>query len=141
MGIKEGEFDKVGNCGNMFLFVGFMVWDKGMILYERVVVVVEMDEKGVKWVRLRMFNINIFKVFEFKFRVEGEFLRYCLRGDYVMDGVLGIGLKIMLSFLDFVGVKIGKVLLMGNFIDIVIFFDGRMIEVFFVDVSNLGVFV
>jgi hypothetical protein len=141
VGIKEGELDKAGNCGNMSSLVGPMAWDKGMIPHERAAAVVETDEKGVKWARLRMFNTNTSKVLESKFRVEGEPLRYCPRGDYAMDGVPGTGSKITLSFLDPAGAKTGKALPTGNPTDTVTLPDGRTTEASLVDVSNPGVFV
>lgn len=141
VGIKDGSLDKAGNCGNMSSLVGPMAWDKGMIPQERMAAAVEEDGKGVKWARVRLFNTNTSKVLESKFKVEGEPLRYCPRGDYAMDGVPGQGSKITLSFLDPAGAKTGKALPTGNPTDTVTLKDGRTIQASLVDVSNPGVFV
>ncbi|KAK0386249.1 hypothetical protein NLU13_6086 [Sarocladium strictum] len=141
VGIKGGDLDMAGNCGNMSSLIGPVAWDKGMISKERAAAVVEEDEDGNKWARLRILNTNTSKVLESKFRVEGEPLKYCPRGDYAMDGVPGTGSKMTLSFLDPAGAKTGKALPTGNPTDIVTLADGRSVEASLIDVSNPGVFV
>ncbi|KAL2205046.1 DUF453-domain-containing protein [Sarocladium strictum] len=141
VGIKEGELDMAGNCGNMSSLIGPMAWDKGMISKERAEAVVEEDAHGEKWARVRFLNTNTSKVLESKFKVEGQPLRYCPRGDYAMDGVPGTGSKITLSFLDPAGAKTGRALPTGNPRDIITLSDGRSVEASLVDVSNPGVFV
>ena len=64
VGIKDGSLDTAGNCGNMSSLVGPMALDKGMLPKERVAAMVDVDEKGLKWARLRLFNTNTNKVLD-----------------------------------------------------------------------------
>ena len=141
VGIKDGSLDTAGNCGNMSSLVGPMALDKGMLPKERVAAMVDVDEKGLKWARLRLFNTNTNKVLESRFRVEGEPLRYCPGGEYAMDGVPSTGSLIRLSFLDPAGAKTGRALPTGRSTDSVTLRDSRSVEASLVDVSNPGVFV
>lgn len=138
VGIKDGKLDLAGNCGNMSSLVGPVAWDKGLINRDQIL---EEDEQGAKWARVRFFNTNTSKVLESKFMVKGEPPMFCPQGDYAMDGIPGTGSKVTLSFLDPAGAKTGQALPTGSPADKLHLPGSNTIEASLVDVSNPGVFV
>lgn len=133
VGIKGGDLDVAGNCGNMSSAVGPMAWDMGLAKRDRVV---QSDGE----VTLRLFNWNTNKILHSTFAIDRS-RDYDPTGDYTLDGVAGSGSKIILSFVDPAGSKTGKALPTGNAIDELELADGSCIKASLVDVANPGVFV
>ena len=133
VGIKEGELDVAGNCGNMSSVVGPVAWDEGLLARRSSI------EDGEATVRI--FNSNTSKIIHSTFSVDANSQKYEPCGDYSIDGVPGSGSRITLSFLDPAGAKTGKALPTGNAIDVLTLEDGASIRASLVDVSNPGVFV
>lgn len=132
VGIKEGDLDMAGNCGNMSSAVGPAAWDEGVV-------------KGLKVecgeVRVRMWNANTGKVVRSRFQVDGESGKYDPVGDYGIDGVPGKASRVTLSFLDPEGAKTGRALPTGNPIDDLLLQDGSKVQASLIDVANPGVFI
>jgi 2-methylaconitate cis-trans-isomerase PrpF len=135
VGIKEGNLDVAGNCGNMSSAVGPVAWDEELI-GDRATVASSGDE-----ITLRMYNSNTNKLVHSTFRINGKTGKYEPHGDYSLDGVPGKASKITLSFLDPAGAKTGKALPTGNKIDTLELQDDRTIRASLVDVANPGIFV
>jgi len=106
VGIRDGELDLAGNCGNMSAVVGPVAWDWGFVpeteRQGRVRVVEKKGEgakEGAKEGRergervmeamVKVFNTNTNKIIHSRFRVSGNPPRYDPSGDYGMDGVPG----------------------------------------------------
>lgn len=143
VGIRDGTLDTAGNCGNMSSVVGPAAWDMGLVAAEgRQRPEVKIDEDGVKWATLRLFNTNTQKIVASTFRVDGEPLVYSPVGEYEMDGVPGCHSCITMEFLDPAGAKTGKALPTGNAVDTLQLPDGLgEVQASLVDVGNPGVFV
>ncbi|KAF9773189.1 hypothetical protein IL306_009035 [Fusarium sp. DS 682] len=139
VGIRDGSLDMAGNCGNMSSLVGPAAWDSGLLSTQAKYV--EKDDNGLQWATVRFLNTNTNKVMSSKFRVEGDPLKYTHQGDYAMDGVPGLGSKVIMSFIDPAGAKTGKALPTGNPVDTLNLQDGTKIEASLVDVGNPGVFI
>lgn len=137
VGIKGGDLDMAGNCGNMSSAVGPVAWGAGMC--ERRDVLMMGD--AVCEARVKLFNTNTGKIIESSFKVDAEDGGYDSIGGYSIDGVPGSGSKITLSFLDPEGAKTGKALPTGNAIDELPLSDGTTIRASLVDIANPGVFV
>jgi 2-methylaconitate cis-trans-isomerase PrpF len=128
VGIKDGEVDYSGNCGNLMSAIGPYAVDTR---------VVDIDEDGPhptladnEPVTIRIYNTNTDKLIDATFPVsEGE--AAVAYGDFAIDGVAGTGAKIKLDFLDPAGSKTGKMLPTGNAVDV---FDG--IRTTCIDVGN-----
>ena len=135
VGIKGGDLDMAGNCGNMSSAVGPLAWDEGLISKDIGV----SDEIGE--VTLRMFNTNTNKIVHSTFSVDKRNGFYNPCGTYSIDGVPGTGSRITLSFIDPSGSKTGKALPTGNVIDTLKLQDGTTIQASLIDVANPGVFV
>ncbi|KAK3707051.1 hypothetical protein LTR37_012383 [Vermiconidia calcicola] len=132
VGIKGGDLDMAGNCGNMSSAVGPVAWDQGLANGIR-----KGDEMTV-----RMFNVNTSKIVHSTFSINAKDSKYEPCGEYSIDGVPGNGSRITLSFQDPAGSKTGKALPTGNTIDTLDFLpDGTKIQASLVDVANPGVFV
>jgi len=133
VGIKGGDLDVAGNCGNMSSAVGPMAWDIGLAKRDRVA---QSDGE----VNLRLFNWNTNKILHSTFAIDhsGD---YDPMGDYKLDGVAGGGSKITLSFVDPAGSKTGNALPTGNAIDQLRLSDGSCVKASLVDVANPGVFI
>jgi hypothetical protein len=131
VGIKGGDLDMAGNCGNMSSAVGPVAWDEGLI-------------EGVNAedgeVNMRMYNTNTNKVVHSSFNVGGTG-KFEPLGDYSIDGVSGQGSRITLSFLDPAGAKTDKALPTGRPVDELELQDGSKIRASLIDVANPGVFV
>ncbi|EFQ25021.1 uncharacterized protein GLRG_00165 [Colletotrichum graminicola M1.001] len=136
VGIKDGNLDMAGNCGNMSSAVGPISLDEGLIMDPPIE---EVD--GQQFATVRIFNTNTSKVISARFRVSGSPPRYSPDGDYAMDGVPGTNSPITLSFLDPAGAKTGKALPTGNACDWLLLPDATTIQASLVDVSNPGVFI
>ncbi|OAA32311.1 DUF453 domain-containing protein [Moelleriella libera RCEF 2490] len=137
VGIRRGQLDLAGNCGNMSSIVGPAAWDQGLVTSGKT----HTDEHGVRWASARIFNTNTSKVLVSTFKVEGSPLVYSPRGSYTMDGVPGTGSPITMSFMDPAGAKTGLALPTGNPVDDLHLPDGSSVSASLVDVGNPGVFV
>lgn len=151
VGIRDGVLDLAGNCGNMSSAVGPVAWDEGLVDDMRAKVTKRKrkdTEEEYEEALVRFFNTNTSKVVHSRFRVvsgSGDPQpRYCLDGDYEMDGVPGTQSCITLSFLDPAGAKTGKALPTGNAVDVLELPEAvgsGSVPASLVDVSNPGVFV
>lgn len=133
VGIKDGELDLAGNCGNMSSAVGPVAWDEGL-----------MDRKANNsdgMANVRIFNTNTSKVIHSSFSLQKTRGQYEPHGAYSIDGVPGTGSRITMSFIDPAGAKTDKALPTGNPIDTLELRSGEKIRASLVDVSNPGVFV
>ncbi|KAK3717953.1 hypothetical protein LTR37_005379 [Vermiconidia calcicola] len=131
VGIKGGDLDMAGNCGNMSSAVGPVAWDQGLANCIR---------NGGE-TTVRMFNVNTSKIVHSTFSINAKDSKYEPRGNYSVDGVNGTGSRITLAFQDPAGSKTGKALPTGNAIDTLDLPDGTKIQASLVDVANPGVFV
>lgn len=122
VGIKEGDLDMAGNCGNMSSAVGPIAWD------EKLVEDTGATAHGDNEVTLRMYNSNTNKLIHSTFSINKDTGRYNPLGDYSIDGVPGKASKITLSFLDPAGAKTGKTLPTGNAVDDLRLADGSVIQ-------------
>ena len=133
VGIKNGELDMAGNCGNMSSAVGPVAWDEGLVNRKAL---------GLGGERtVRMFNTNTGKTVHSTFKVDAETGMFDSEGDYSIDGVPGQASRITLSFLDPAGAKTGKALPTGNAVDELCYGAGTEIDASLVDVANPGVFI
>lgn len=133
VGIKQGDLDVAGNCGNMSSAVGPMAWHEGIV--EGFDPAKEAGE-----VTVRLFNWNTNKIIHSTFSVDDQG-RYQPIGDYALDGVAGTGSRITLSFKDPAGAKTGSALPTGNSVDALTLENGDSIQASLIDVANPGVFV
>lgn len=133
VGIKEGELDLAGNCGNMSSVVGPVAWNEGLLKRK----VEGLDGETA----VRIFNTNTSKIVHSSFGVNEATGAYEPCGDYSIDGVSGTGSRITLYFIDPAGAKTGKALPTGNPIDVLELPSGEKIQASLADVSNPGVFV
>lgn len=133
VGIKDGELDMAGNCGNMISSVGPVAWDEDLVKHRK--------EPANDENMVRIFNTNTAKVIHSSFNVSNESGKYDPIGEYSIDGVPGTGSRITLSFLDPAGAKTGRALPTGNAVDTVSLEGGETIQASLVDVSNPGIFV
>lgn len=140
VGIRDGQLDLAGNCGNMVSAIGPLAFDLG---YGGTVVGAAGD--GEKEGFVRIFNTNTKKLIHSRFRVAGEPPRYCADGDYAIDGVPGTHSRIKLSFMHPAGAKTGAQngLPTGSPVDLLPRRAGEKpsIAASLVDVCNPGVFV
>ena len=134
VGIKGGDLDMAGTCGNMSSAVGPVAWNEGLMSDK------DIGSGNDDEVTLRMYNTNTNKVVHSTFRIDRARM-YEPSGDYSLDGVPGTGSRITLSFVDPSGAKTGKALPTGNAIDTLKLQDGSSIQASLVDVANPGVFV
>ncbi|KAI0391326.1 DUF453-domain-containing protein [Xylariaceae sp. FL0594] len=149
VGIRDGELDLAGNCGNMSAVVGPVAWNWGFVpegeRRGRITEVVGEGEEGegevVREAFVNIFNTNTNKIIRSRFRVSGDPPMYDPRGGYAMDGVPGMGSRITLSFINPAGAKTGRALPTGNPVDVLSLPDGSTVRASLVDVSNPGVFV
>lgn len=145
VGIRTGELDVAGNCGNMSSVVGPVAWDEGLVGDRR---------EGGDWKgegegehgkgeqMVRIWNTNTGKIIHSRFRVDEKSQRFEPRGEYEMDGVPRTGSRIALSFLRPAGAGTGRgALPTGRPVDELVLRSGRTVKASLVDVSNPGVFV
>lgn len=134
VGIKGGDLDMAGNCGNMSSAVGPVAWDEGFVE--------DTDRIEGGEVTVRMYNRNTDKIIHSTFSVNDSG-RYEPVGDYSIDGVSGTNSKITLSFLDPAGAKTGLTFPSAgnNKIDVLKLSDGSRIPASLIDVANPGIFV
>lgn len=131
VGIKEGDLDMAGNCGNLSSAVAPFGIDEGLLG----------DVKGQDGeANVRIWNTNTSKLINVTLKVT-EDGKFDPMGDYSIDGVPGTGSRITLSFLDPSGAKTGKTLPTGNPVDVLRLEDGSQIRASLVDVANPGIFV
>ncbi|CAK7271357.1 hypothetical protein SEPCBS57363_004574 [Sporothrix epigloea] len=140
VGIRDGQLDLAGNCGNMVSAIGPLAFDLG---YGGTVVGAAGD--GEKEGLVRIFNTNTKKLIHSRFRVAGEPPTYCPDGDYAIDGVPGTHSRIKLSFIQPAGAKTGAQngLPTGSPVELLPRRAGEKpsIPASLVDVCNPGVFV
>ena len=169
MGIKDGNMDLAGTCGNMTAAVGPFALDEGLVHP----VIEDGDDgddddnnnnaTGAKTVTVRIFNTNTNKIIHSRFSVEqeqeqdqkqgGVIWRFKPAGGYSIDGVPGTGSRITLSFLSPGGSKTGRTLPTGHPVDIMTLKlgnsgggsgssrDSLKLEVSLVDVANPAVII
>ena len=101
VGIKGGDLDMAGTCGNMSSAVGPVAWNEGLMSDK------DIGSGNDDEVTLRMYNTNTNKVVHSTFRIDRARM-YEPSGDYSLDGVPGTGSRITLSFVDPSGAKTGK---------------------------------
>ena len=135
VGIKDGDLDLAGNCGNMSSAVGPVAWDEKLISNN-----VGPISDGAQ-VTLRLYNTNTNKLLHSTFSVNKRTGKYDPHGDYSIDGVPGNASCITLSFLDPAGAKTGKTLPSGHEIDELGLEDGSTIQASLIDIANPGVFI
>lgn len=134
VGIKGGDLDMAGNCGNMSSAVGPIAWDEGLVASTNTTGIEES-------VTVRMFNTNTSKIIYSTFKVNPKQGTYQPIGEYAIDGVPGTGSRITLSFIDPAGSKTGTALPTGNAVDTLTLENADSIQASLVDVANPGVFV
>lgn len=141
LGIKEGDLDMAGNCGNMSSSIGPFAFNEGLVQPEI------QSENGSLTTTVRIFNTNTSKVIHSHFHVEQAEskstpdYRFKPTGDYSIDGVSGTSSRITLSFLSPGGSKTGKTLPTGRAVDRIETSGYDSIETSLVDAANPGVFV
>jgi 2-methylaconitate cis-trans-isomerase PrpF len=140
VGIRDGELDVGGNCGNMTSVVGPWAFDEGLLHCVHDVKVGEQGEEVERAVTARLFNTNTSKIVWATFKVTKDG-RYDPFGEYAIDGVPGKGSRITLQFRDPSGAKTGTMLPTGNVVDELLLSGGEKIRASLVDVANPGVFV
>ncbi|TVY40380.1 3-methylitaconate isomerase [Lachnellula subtilissima] len=124
IGIRDSEVDFSSNCGNMTSAIGPFAVDNGMV---------DVGD-GESDVTVRIRNTNTGKFIHARFAVvNGE---AAAGGGFEIDGVVGKGGKVQLSFIDPAGSKTGKLLPTGNVVDV---FDG--VRATCIDAGNPCVFV
>nr|POE51731.1 3-methylitaconate isomerase [Quercus suber] len=137
VGVREGELDLAGNCGNMSSIVGPVALSEGLVSRADTTSTINDRLRTVK-----IFNTNTSKTIDATFAIDdrGAFEH---SGNYAIDGVPGQGSRITLSFLNPEGAKTGKALPTGNVVDVLDIpqADGGPIEASLVDIANPGVFV
>ena len=135
VGVRGGEVDFEGSCGNMVSAVGPFAVDEGMVGVggER-----EGNGIGEGMARVRIWNTNTGKMVVARFPVvQGEGgSEAAAYGDFAIDGVSGTAARIELKFLDPAGAKTGMLLPTGNVVDTL---DG--IRASCIDVGNPCVIV
>lgn len=127
LGIENNEIDVAGNCGNMSAAIGPFAYNSGLLppqVYEQ--------EDGQVTVNIR--NTNTGKFITSKFEVVGG--QAAVVGDYIIDGVTGLGSQIKLDFKHPYGSKTGKLLPTGKSVDKIAGY-----EVSCVDGANPAIFI
>ncbi|KAK3638618.1 hypothetical protein LTR56_012924 [Elasticomyces elasticus] len=149
VGIKNGELDMAGNCGNMSAAVGPFAVDEGLI---------EPNPNPRNHnnnnddgnVTVKMFNTNTSKTIHATFPITTQTtnqsnksgtLKHDPIGSYAISGVPSTGSLITLSFLNPGGATTGKTLPTGNPIDTLTLPNGSEIEATLTDIANPGIFV
>ena len=126
IGIRDGEVDWSGNCGNLLACVGPWAVDRG---------VVRVAEEFEGEVSLRVYNTNTDKLIETTFPVfRGE--AAVAYGGFGIDGVAGTGARVKLDFLDPAGSKTGSMFPTGSLVD-----EIDSVRVTCVDVGNPSIFL
>ena len=126
VGVGTGKVDYNSNCGNILSGVGPFAIDEGLVAAQE------------PYTTVRIFNTNTNGIIEAKVPVESGKARST--GDYTIDGVPGVGAKIMLNFLNASGAKTGELFPTGKRKEILLTEAGE-VEVSVVDVTAPVVFV
>lgn len=141
VGIKEGDLDIAGNCGNMSSTIGPFAVNEDLAQPH-----VETEDDVLR-TTVRIFNTNTSKIIHSSFEVEqgstkgsGGY-RFKPTGSYSIDGVSGTSSPITLSFLSPGGSKTGCILPTGNVVDKLELPDHSSVEASLVDAANPGVFI
>ncbi|KAK5681728.1 hypothetical protein LTS10_006261 [Elasticomyces elasticus] len=142
VGIKNGELDMAGNCGNMSAAVGPFAVDEGLIPTNNLIRKNNNNDK----VTVRMFNTNTRKIIHSTFlttQTTNQFknLKFDPIGPYAISGVPSTGSLITLSFLHPSGATTGRTLPTGHPIDTLTLPDGSSVEATLTDIANPGVFI
>lgn len=101
--VGDRVVDTSPNCGNMLSGVGPFAIEKGLVA------------AGAEETRVRVFNVNTGKRIEVLVRTPGGHVTY--EGECRIDGVPEAAAPIMLTFLDAIGSKTGRLLPSGEPID------------------------
>ncbi|CAK7264783.1 hypothetical protein SEPCBS119000_001173 [Sporothrix epigloea] len=140
VGIRDGQLDLAGNCGNMVSAIGPLAFDLG---YGGSII--DTASPGEKEGLVRIFNTNTKKLIHSRFRVAGNPPKFCPDGDYAIDGVPGKHSRITLGFMRPAGAKTGAQngLPTGLPVDLLSRRAGEepSVPASLVDVCNPGVFV
>jgi methylitaconate Delta-isomerase len=127
VGVETGIVDYEGNCGNISQAVGPYAVDEGLVPVSEPVTSV------------RIFNTNTHKLMVAEVPVLAG--RAVSEGDCSIHGVPGTGARILVSFIDAVGSKTGRLLPTGNLTDVIHLGDGGTVEASLVDVAAPAVFI
>lgn len=100
VGIGTGKVDYNSNCGNILSGVGPFAIDEGLVAVQE------------PYTTVRIFNTNTNGIIEATVPVESG--KSQSTGDYTIDGVPGVGAKIVLNFLDASGAKTGELFPTGK---------------------------
>jgi 2-methylaconitate cis-trans-isomerase PrpF len=132
MGIEADEVDFAGNCGNMAAAIGPYAFNRRIIPGFTGYHYKQYFQDGTTTLLIRNTNTNVMirSTFEVK---NGEAV---LDDSTVIDGVSGLGTRVLLDFLKPGGSKTGKLLPTGNVVDTI-----NGIPVSCVDSANPCVFV
>jgi 2-methylaconitate cis-trans-isomerase PrpF len=136
VGIRDGDLDMAGNCGNMSSIVAPWALNEGLLHAVHDV----RGEEGERTVMVRIFNTNTNKTIHVTFSVTKDGV-YDPFGEDSIDGVPGTGSRITMAFQDPAGAKTGRTLPTGNVVDMLVLPDGSTVRASLVDVANPGVFV
>lgn len=142
VGVRTGELDMAGNCGNMSSVVGPVAWEEGLVRRGTGAECGGGRGGGAGERTVRIWNTNTRKLIHSRFRVGEDGRTFDPHGEYAMDGVPGTGSRITLSFLRPAGAGTGRgALPTGLPVDELMLGNGRTVEASLIDVSNPGVFV
>ena len=124
--INEAFVDLRGNCGNISSGVGPFAIDEGLVEVKEPQTIV------------RIYNTNTKKILKAYVPTSQRKAKYT--GDYAIDGVPGIGSKILLDYSETSGTLGRGVLPTGNPVDMISFPDIGKTEVSIVDIGNPACF-
>jgi 2-methylaconitate cis-trans-isomerase PrpF len=127
VGITDALIDFRGNCGNISAGVGPFAIDEGLV------------KPTAPQTLVRIYNTNTKKILKAYVEVQDGKSKYT--GDYAIDGVPGMGSKILLDYSETGGTIKGTLLPTGKPIDIIRVPTVGDIEVSIVDAGNPACFI
>jgi 2-methylaconitate cis-trans-isomerase PrpF len=125
--ITTPMLDFSGNCGNISSGVGPFAIDEGLVKVQEPETVV------------RIYNTNTKKILKAYVQTSHGKTRYI--GDYTIDGVPGMGSKILLDYSETGGTLTGKLLPTGKPVDVITVPSIGTFEISFVDAANPTCFI
>jgi 2-methylaconitate cis-trans-isomerase PrpF len=125
--ITTPMLDFSGNCGNISSGVGPFAIDEGLVKVQEPETVV------------RIYNTNTKKILKAYVQTSQGKTRYV--GDYKIDGVPGLGSKILLDYSETGGTLTGKLLPTGKPVDVITVPSIGTFEISFVDAANPTCFI
>ncbi|KAK5713835.1 hypothetical protein LTR17_017410 [Elasticomyces elasticus] len=149
VGIKNGELDMAGNCGNMSAAVGPFAVNEGLI-EPNPNPRNHNDNNDDDNVTVKMFNTNTSKTIHSTFLTtqttnktsnQSQKLKFDPIGSYAISGVPSTGSLITLSFLHPGGATTGRTLPTSHPIDTLTLPDGSEVQATLSDIANPGVFI